>query len=60
MSILNLDKTLLFNFSAFSWPTPVTTHGPVAGFTKDPFLNPPGRDRLPDVITQATMDFFYK
>jgi hypothetical protein len=33
----------------------------VAGFTRDPFLmTQSSNDRLPDIITQATLDFFYK
>jgi hypothetical protein len=46
---------LKFNFEAPS------AHQPVAGFTRDPFLmTQSSNDRLPDIITQATLDYFYK
>ena len=53
-------------FSTLTWERP--THQPVAGFTKDPYLNPasgdsggiPGASTLPDIVTQAALDFFYK
>jgi hypothetical protein len=46
--------------SAFVWEEK-PTHQAVAGFTKDPFLTPPtGDNRLPNIVTQATLDLFYK
>ena len=44
--------------SDFTWEK--TTHHPVAGFTKDPFLIEHTGGKLPNIITQATLDFFYK
>lgn len=44
-------------FSAFDWEKP--THQPVAGFKKDPYLIPPSGEKLPDIVAQATLDFFY-
>ena len=35
------------------------THQPICGFAADPFLNPAQSDRLPDIVAQATLDFFF-
>ena len=39
-----------------------TSHGPVVAFLEEkPFLSEtPHHHRLPDIVTQATLDFFYK
>jgi len=35
------------------------THAAVTGFTQDPYLNPPNRAKIPDILTQATLCAFY-
>ncbi|TRY67424.1 hypothetical protein TCAL_03434 [Tigriopus californicus] len=41
-------------------PDEKPSHQQVAGFLKDPFLIPSSGDRLPDIVSEATMEFFYQ
>lgn len=36
------------------------SHAAVTGFTVDPYIAPPGRTKIPDILTQATLYAFYE